>query len=305
MAEVIAALAPVFLLIALGYGVRASALVGAEAFAAVNRFGYFILYPAFLFLTVAHADVGLGDAGAFLGGVISGFVAMGAIAFATLAFFHRDGPGFSSVFQGAIRWNGFALIAAAPALYGPQGVSYIGLAFGPLVLINNIFSVAVLARWGDNRIDSKREMARQIFANPLILACGAGMIARALNFAPSGVFDATLKLLAPAAMPIALVCVGAGLDFRAARAGGAKLATATALKLAAAPLVLWGAATLWGAPPEAAAIAAGLGATPTAAAAYTLAREMGGDAPLMAAIVSATTLASFITMPAAILLLSP
>ena len=52
-----------------------------------------------------------------------------------------------------------------------------------------------------------------------------------------------------------------------------------------------------GASPIAAAVAAGVGSTPTAAAGYTLSREMGGDARLMAAIITATTLLSFITMP--------
>jgi predicted permease len=48
------------------------------------------------------------------------------------------------------------------------------------------------------------------------------------------------------------------------------------------------------------AVAVGIGATPTAAAAYTLAREMGGDVRIMAAIITATTVFSFITMPIAI-----
>ena len=79
-----------------------------------------------------------------------------------------------------------------------------------------------------------------------------------------------------------------------------KVASAAAMKLIVAPIVMWGAATLCGASPLAAAIAAGVGSTPTAAAAYTMSREMGGDSELMAAIITATTLLSFITMPIAI-----
>jgi hypothetical protein len=66
--------------------------------------------------------------------------------------------------------------------------------------------------------------------------------------------------------------------------------------------LVWGACTLTGASPLATAVAVGIGSTPTAAAGYTLAREMGGDAQLMAAIITATTLFSFITMPIAITL---
>ena len=52
MANVLAALAPVFLLILLGWAVRAGRVASAEALGHVNRFGYFVLYPAFLFTTI-------------------------------------------------------------------------------------------------------------------------------------------------------------------------------------------------------------------------------------------------------------
>ena len=39
------------------------------------------------------------------------------------------------------------------------------------------------------------------------------------------------------------------------------------------------------------------GAVPTASSAYTLARQLGGDAPLMAAIVTVQTAIAFITLP--------
>jgi predicted permease len=69
--------------------------------------------------------------------------------------------------------------------------------------------------------------------------------------------------------------------------------------------VIWCAARLCGADPLSAAVAVGIGSTPTAAAGYTLAREMGGDAQLMAAIITATTIASFLTMPIALTLAAP
>ena len=72
-----------------------------------------------------------------------------------------------------------------------------------------------------------------------------------------------------------------------------------------APVALFAMAHLFRLDPVAAAVCAAIGSTSTAAASYTLAREMGGDARLMAGIVSATTLLSFITMPVAIALTSP
>jgi len=302
MAEVFGALLPTFILIALGYIVRASGLATAEQFSMVNRFGYFVLYPAFLFTLVSSADFTGGDAGPFLLGVMGGFLALALIALALRLIFRADGPAYTSVFQGSVRWNGFALLAAAGTLFGQNGAQLIGLAFGPLVLTLNIICVIVLTRWGAARATSMRAVLDQIIVNPLILGCAAGLAA---NFAGAHDIPAVtpaLHLLGQAAMPIALMCVGAGLDFKALRAAGPKVATASALRLIAAPLLVYGMCRLVGAAALPTAVAVGIGSTPTAAAAYTFAREMGGDARLMAAIITATTILSFITMPIAITL---
>jgi hypothetical protein len=281
--------------------VRAAGLVTADAFGAVNRFGYFVLYPAFLFLTVTKADLEVATAWPFIVGVISAFAIVGAVTLATLPV-SRNGPAFTSVFQGALRWNGFAILAAADSIFGPGARSLIAIIFGPTVLMNNVLSVAVLARWGGESKPSARYILAQIAGNPLVLACLAGLAVRITGLHDFGVIDDTLELLGDAAMPVALVCVGAGLDLGAARAARREVALATALKLAAAPIIFYGVVLLLGGDARSAAIACAIGATPTAAASYTLAREMGGDARLMAAIVSVTTLISFATMPLAITL---
>lgn len=297
MAEVYNALAPVFILIALGWAARAARLAEPEAFGVVNRFGYFILYPAFLFTIVTNADFSNRDAGPFVLGVVGGFTVMMVLALATRLIFRKDGPAFTSVFQGAMRWNGFPLLAAAAAIYGQIGEELIGIVFGPLVFFVNIVSVVVLARWGANRAGSWRAVLDQIVANPLILSCAAGLLAQLVGLRHLGPVSEALRLLGQAAMPVALVTVGAGLDFAALRADSLRVTVSASLKLLAGPLVLWFTATAAGASPLAAAVAAGIGATPTAAAGYTLAREMGGDARLIAAIITATTIVSFVTMP--------
>lgn len=301
MNEVLGDLAPVFLLIALGYVIRATGIVTADAIGSVNRFGYLVLYPAFLFALTSSVDLSGGEAGPFVLALLAGFAVLMGLMFALRPLF-KDGPAYTSVFQGSVRWNGFILLTAAPSLYGPAGPQLIGIAFGPLVLAVNVVCIIVLLRWGEKRAASIRALVDQIFANPLILACLAGLGAQALGVHHLGFADPALHLLGNAAMPIALVCVGAGLDFKAVRAAREPVALACFVKLAVAPAILWGMATLFGASPLAAAVAAGVGSTPTAAAGYTMAREMGGDAKLMAAMVTATTLLSFITMPIVIAL---
>lgn len=302
MAEVFGALVPTFILIALGYLVRAARIATAEQFGMVNRFGYFVLYPAFLFTLVSGANFEGADALPFLGGVLGGFLTLVLVALGLRFVFRGDGPAYTSVFQGSVRWNGFALLAAATALFGPEGQQLIGLAFGPLVLMLNIICVIVLARWGAAKATSMRAVLDQIVANPLILGCAVGIVTNLLGVRDLGYVSDAVQLLGQAAMPVALMCVGAGLDFGALRTSLPKVAAASAMRLLLAPSLVWGACLLTDANPFATAVAVGIASTPAAAAGYTLAREMGGDAQLMAAIITATTLLSFITMPIAITL---
>jgi len=302
MADVFGALVPTFILIALGYVARIARIATAEQFGMVNRFGYFILYPAFLFTLISGARFAGAEALPFVGAVLLGFAALALVALSLRLVFRGDGPAYSSVFQGSVRWNGFALLAAAPNLFGPQGTALIGLAFGPLVLMLNIICVIVLARWGAARATSMRAVLDQIIANPLIIACAVGIAINLAGVHDLGYASDAIQLLGQAAMPIALVCVGAGLDFSALRASIPKVATASAMRLLVAPVLVWTACLITGAAPLHTAVAVGIASTPTAAASYTLAREMGGDARLMAAIITATTALSFITMPIAIAL---
>jgi predicted permease len=300
MNDVLAGLGPVFILIAIGWGARASRLATAEAFGVVNRFGYFVLYPAFLFSLISQANFAGQGAAPFLIGLLGGLALVIALALSLRLIFRGDDPAYTSIFQGSIRWNGFVLLAAAMPLYGQPGLDLIGLAFGPLVLTINVISVTVLARWGAARATSWRAVIDQIVANPLILSCAAGLAANAAGLRDLGPLTYALDLLGDAAMPIAIICVGAGLDFQALRRAGPQVLAAATMKLMIMPAILYATTTAAGADPLGVAVAAGLGATPAAAAGYTLAREMGGDAQLMAAIITATTLLSFITMPLAI-----
>jgi predicted permease len=305
MTDVLSALAPTFLLIALGYFVRASRIASAEAMGQVNRFGYFVLYPAFLFTLVSGARFTGAGAAPFIAGILGGVSVLLASSLALRLVFRGDGPAFTSLFQGSVRWNGFVVLAAVQGLYGQDGLDLVGIAFGPLVLIINVACVLVLSRWGANPASGWRAVLDQIVVNPLILSCAAGLAANAGGVRDLGPFTDALVLLAPAAMPIALVCIGAGLDFKAVRAARPHLAAAALMKLAVAPAILWTAMTLAGAGPLAAAIAAGIGATPSAPAGYTLAREMGGDPKLIAAIITATTALACITMPLVLILTRP
>lgn len=297
MNGVAAALVPIFGVIALGWALRRSRLVRLELWPGINRLSYQALLPALLFSTISTAQIEGVQTGAFLIAVTLAFIAMGAIS---LAFkpLPVDGPAFTSLFQGGVRWNGFVLLALAASVFGPDGAALAALVFAPTVPIINVMCVAVLSVWGiSDKPPNFRRVAGRIVTNPLIIACLAGAAANALDLFQTGPVADTAALAGRAALPLILLAIGAGLDFSALKARPALLALSVSLKLIVAPLVFYGLARAFGVEGMALVLATAIGATPGAAASYVLASEMGGDARLMAGHVTATTLLAFLALP--------
>jgi predicted permease len=106
-----------------------------------------------------------------------------------------------------------------------------------------------------------------------------------------------LAPLSNLALPLGLMTVGAGLQLAALRRASAPFLVAAGLKLLLLPLVALGLTQLMGLSGLLVQVAVLLAALPTATSAYILARQLGGDAPLMAAIISGQTLLAMVTIP--------
>lgn len=297
MSVVTGALIPLFGVIVFGWTLRRSGLVKAELWAGINKLSYQALLPATLFATISQADFSQIQAGSFLVAGVLGFIAMGVIA---LAFKPApiDGPGFTSLFQGGVRWNGFVLLAFAQAAFGPEGAVLVALVFAPTVPVINIMCVAVLSIWGANKTPpNASRVGLRIVTNPLIIGCLAGAAASLLGVFQTGPVSQTLSLIGRAALPLILLSIGAGLDFSALKARPLLLVLSIILKLIIAPLVFYTTGRLLGVEGLALTLLAAIGSAPGAAAAYVLAAEMGGDKRLIAGHVTATTLLAFIALP--------
>lgn len=297
MTAVADALIPIFGVIALGWIMRRSGLVRTELWLGVNRLSYQALLPALLFSTISRADYAGLPAGPFLIAVTLGFLVMGVV---TLGFklLPVDGPAYTSLFQGGVRWNGFVLLALAASAFGAEGGALAALVFAPTVPLINVMCVVVLTLWGasDVKPDARR-VAMRIVTNPLIIACLLGAMANALGLFQTGPVADTAALAGRAALPLILMAIGAGLDFSALRARPKLLSLSISLKLILAPLVFIVLGRMFGVEGVPLMLLAAIGSTPGAAASYVLASELGGDTRLMAGHVTATTILAFFAIP--------
>jgi len=106
-----------------------------------------------------------------------------------------------------------------------------------------------------------------------------------------------LELLSTTALPLGLLSVGAGVNVLAlGNATGALLVSAL-IKLLIAPVLASVLCAITEQPALTSAVIVIFAALPTASSAYILARELGGDAQSMAAIITGQTLLAMATMP--------
>jgi hypothetical protein len=289
---------PVFALIALGYFLKRSGFLPLELWGPIERLSIHVLYPGFLIPAIWKADMSGGSAGAAALASVTAVALVAAVTVAIKPLTRLDGPSFTSVFQGAIRWNSFVFLPVIRGVFGDAGLALSAVIIGALIPIVNILCVLVMVRWGEGQGGtSPRAVAKAMFQNPILMACLVGL---ALNFAhvPTipGVFE-TLTLLGAAALPLGLIIAGAGLSFAYAAKRPWVLSLTSASKVILMPPLMWGLAKLYGGDSMAQGVALLCGAAPGAAASYVLARQMGGDAPLMAGIIALTTVTSALTIP--------
>lgn len=298
------ALLPVFLLILLGHLLRRASFPDATFWPGAERFTYYVLFPAMLVFKLGSAEVPH-EVYAQTGGLILAMVLLMALVLIVMQWLVRwPGAVFTSVFQGGIRFNSYVGLAAAASLYGDGALSVAAVAVAIMVPLLNVVCILVFAFYaGDSRI-KPGAVAYSIISNPLILGSLGGVLISyfAIGFHP--LVAGLLQPLSNLALPLGLMTVGAGLQLKALRQASASFVAAGTVKLLVFPLVTAGLCLVLGISGTMAQVAVLLAALPTASSAFILARQLGGDAPLMAAIISGQTLLAMLTMPLMLGLLS-
>ena len=295
--DVINALVPVFALIALGAVLHRTRFIDEQSWRSVERVTYYVLFPCFLFNAIAVADFTGQPVGQLALILVGAIAAMTALVYATQAIFKFDGPTFTSVFQGALRFNSYVALAAIAALFGTQGVALSAIAVAIMVPLLNTMCVMVLMRHASDVEATATMFAKQFVQNPLIMSCLAGIIVQLLGIPVPKVLMITVDMVGKAALPLGLLAVGASLDLADAHARPLPVVVATTLRLLIMPALVTAGTLLVGVDGIAKTAALICGSVPGASSSYILARQLGGDAPLMANITTAQTLAAMVTMP--------
>jgi len=301
MSAVFASLVPTFLIIATGWLCRATGFVDDRHWPGLERATYVLFFPALIIDTLSRADLGsvpvLGVGGALIGAIL--IMAGTVLALRPLLErrFGIDGPSFTSVFQGATRWNTFVGLSVAGSLFGQRGIALIAVAIAAMVPLLNLLAFYVFIRFAGQPRQSPWAILRSFVTNPFIWSCAVGLALNLLAPPMPKPLAGFIEIMGRAALAAGLLIVGAGLDIRRLTRPGLPHFMATGLKLFLMPLVAVSLARAVGVDGSDVAVTVIAASVPSASAAYVLARQMGGNAPLMAEILTLQTLVALVSMP--------
>nr|WP_314480167.1 AEC family transporter [uncultured Pseudomonas sp.] len=295
-------LLPIILLIALGTLLRVRGFLSDSFWPGAERLSYYVLLPSLFLHGLATANLDGVPVMSMVAVLMLSTLAGAALLVLYQGVCQHDGADFTSLFQGGIRFNNYIGATLAAGIYGSAGIALAAVANAAIVPLVNLLCVLVFARFSA-RHSSPLTVLRAILANPLILGCAGGMLLRVSGLGlPPGI-EPTLSALGHAALPLGLLCVGAALGAAHPGRQTRPLVAASVFKFLVMPAATWWLCRLLGLTGQAAVVAVIFQSLPTASSSYVMARQMGGNAPLMATIIAVQTVMAAATLPLVLSLL--
>lgn len=302
--SLLTALLPVALLIVLGAWLKRRQFLADNFWAQAERLAYYVLLPSLFFHGLATAKLDGVPFQSMVAVLVLSTVLVSLMLLSARVLITQDNAAFTSVFQGGIRFNNYVGVSAAAGLFGVQGIALAAVANAAIVPTVNILCVLVFAKYGSGGRMPFSKVLKQLALNPLVLACFAGGFIQVWGWElPLGI-EPMLKALGQASLPLGLLCVGAALEFGSMKHWLRPVGYSSLVKFLIMPLVTLWACHLFGLEGKAAVAALLFQALPTASTSYIMARQLGGDAPLMARIIACQTLLAGVALPAVVLVIT-
>lgn len=290
------AIVPLFLIIAMGFGVKRLGWIGPEDVRRFNKVCFYTFMPVMLFYNIYTSDFSQAVRLPYALFVVGAALGMVAVSFAVTLLAEKMPERRGVMIQAAFRSNFVLLglpIAAELLPEGNLGVTALMVAI--VVPIYNMMSVVVLEyfRGGKPRAG---EVLLAVVKNPLILGSVAGLLVQALHITLPEVLVSFAGKMNSAATPLILLLLGASFETREIARYKKELLVCVGLRLVVFPGALLTLAAALGLRDIEFVTVLAMTAAPTAVNSFNMAQQLGGDSQLAGSAVVVSTAASFFTL---------
>lgn len=283
-------LLPSFLMVILGGVIRNRLSV--NAWQGLDRLNFEILFPALIFTAASSRPIAVADI-VHIGPAVWAILLAGlCLGYGARRFGPKNFTDFAGAWQTAWRFNtALGFVAVETLSVKPVGI--LAVAVGMAIPMANLFAVTALSRGAGGF----RHTMVKIGTNPFLLASVCGVLVGLSGLKIPGPIMAPLEMLSRAAIPVALISVGATMNWGALARLNAFSGIIVATKLIFLPALTISTCLALGIDPVISATLLLFSALPTASAAHVLAAGFGADRELAATLVAQTTLLAAVTLP--------
>lgn len=280
---------PILVLLLLGAWFKSRGWINEGFVASGNTLVFNVSLPCFLYLSVASNSIAENVNPEL---ILFGFAAtLVTVVITWLLYFKRGGSGQRGVlaqcaYRGNIAIVGLALVERA---MGTEllGKAAIYLAF--MTILYNLIAVMLLSTFN-------KKVIVTILKNPLIIALVFGLLSSAINIELPQIVSTSMNYLARLTLPLALLCLGASLQWQNFKKNHKEALVITTIKLVIVPMACVLVAQQFGFAKVDLLILFFMMSAPTAVASYVMANKMTSQGALAGEIVALSTLLSPITI---------
>ncbi len=287
---------PLFLCIALGYGLKQLKMYDDTALKTINKLCFKVFLPIYLFHSVYSTDLSAAFHKELIVYVVVGILVWFGILMLVVPNIEKSNSKCGVMIQGMFRSN-FVLfgLPIAVSLCGEEKIGPTSLLLGIVVPIFNVMAVITLETFRGGK-PSMQKILKGIVTNPLIIASACGIVLYLLDVKLPYAIEKTVVDVGKIATPLALMALGGGFKLSKVKGDMKQLLITVVGKLLLFPLMMIVIGILLGFRNEMLVPILLMAGSPTAVSSYTMAQQMGGDGELAGEIVVFTTGVSILTM---------
>lgn len=297
------AVVPFLIYMAFGYGAKRTGLMEEALARKINNLVFRAFYPVMMFYNLyQNRDVRFSAGRLILTGVL-GVSSLILLLLLTVPRLEKENARRGVLIQAVYRSN-FVLFAMplTESVFGQSGLAAASVMVAIIVPFYNVTAVVILEHFRGGK-PNVWELVKKVLANPLILGTIVGMLFLLFGIRLPQCVEKPISQFSALTTPLALFVLGGTLKFSSLEKNLRPILAAVSVKLVLFPAVMVAVSVLMGMEPLERFILLSIFATPTAAASFPMAQNMGGDGELAGELVVCSTMVSVITIFLWILLL--
>ena len=290
------AVAPMFIVMAVGVFVRRKGFINEQEVKRVNRMIFVVLFPALLFISLYGKDISEA-LNIRLAAYALGMIALIYLATVAIVMKVEKSPKSRGAMIHAIFRSNFVImgIPIVSNIFGSDNLVMTSVMITIIVPFFNVLADITLEVFRGRR-PSPLHIITEIIKNPMIIGALLGIMAVVLNVKLPSFAENTIGMLANAATPMALLILGASFNINSVERVKRNLIICLTGRLIVVPSIALTCGVLAGFRGVALVTLVAIFASPTAVSSFTMAQQMDSDGELAGACVIFSSMFSCLTM---------